>query len=438
MECTVCRKPASYICRCRRPAAYFCHRDLEVHKKLYDYPIHKDSSYPILASQESKNILLEHIKKLCEACQNQIETLNLKTVELTEYLANNLHELLENLAKCCDQKVAKLDGFIQDMKYLSDYIKEINTIDVKDFYTPLENALLKVGNAEKFVSKLEGPSIIYPKLQTNNLFKMIPSNVYHLIGNYNFSVHLSNSCIQYMHPGEEIKTIPCEYLSDTSRALRVGENSIIITGGDNIPQCALLFNLKKKFIDNLSLLEKPRKNHAMAWIGNKPAVLGGENPNHYKHGHDAYKSVEIFESNRWVYFNSMCKARNKLTACNYLDKVYVVGGVDNRNQHVNGIEVLEGDTWREVFVEFPYHLNVAIPVVFLHSNLVLLLGNKGGIIFFDLPNSSSSSTIESGTNALSFKELLNENSHNHAFIKKGVYTLLNKESGLTDKYGVFF
>lgn len=440
MECSICRNPATYICRCRRPATYFCGRDLEVHKKQSASLNHKSSPYPILPSKESKNILLDHIENLCKDSQNQIENLNIKTDEIKEFLANNLHSLLENLSKCCDEKGTKLLGFIQDMRDLSKYIRNLDIIDVKDFYTPLENALLNVDEARRLASEMEGPLILYPQFLAHKLFMMKTSNVYHLIGNYNFLVHLSDSRIQYKYPDGEIETQVCENLSSTSRALKVSENSLVITGGDNIPQCALIINKENSFIDNLSLLEKPRKNHAMVWINNKPAVLGGENPMHPGKGHEVYNSVEIFESNSWVRFTPMCKARNKPTACNYLDKVYVFGGFDHNEIHVKSIEVLEDNIWKEVLLDnsnFP-NITVPVPVIYSHSNLVLLLGSEGGIIYFDVSNQNSNFIIEYGTIALNSKEHLNKNSHNHAFIKKGFYNLLNNNENLISKYGVFF
>ena len=134
---------------------------------------------------------------------------------------------------------------------------------------------------------------------------------------------------------------------------------------------AYVFDIEKLTLEHYPVMEIGRKNHAMAWIDGRPAVLGGEDSRR-----KTIKGVEVLEFNRWVKKPSMIEKRSGHTACTTQKLTFVVGGNNSRT-----VEVFDNKVWSMLNIEFPSPRSY--PAIFNNGNLIFFVGNNGGIAYYN-------------------------------------------------------
>ena len=152
------------------------------------------------------------------------------------------------------------------------------------------------------------------------------------------------------------------------RSLQVADDKILLTGGSAINTQTLLINTVTQEIQELGHLLEGRELHAMAWIDNKPAVLGGIDSNDGPLG-----SVEVFTKGCWEKARSMNKQRYGLSACTAKNSVWVFGGAESRDIGVLDIEVYCEGAWHTILTKIPQAM-VGIGLVSLGDKILILGG----------------------------------------------------------------
>ena len=153
-----------------------------------------------------------------------------------------------------------------------------------------------------------------------------------------------------------------------SRILQVSENEIMITGGTNTGNRVLLLNLLSQDLEDLINLTHYRNLHAMAWLDNKPAVIGGSGSNN-----EALNHVEVFTKEGWKESKPLNIKRYGLSACTLQNTVWVAGGAEDPKTGVSEIEVYKNNKWQIIEAKLPNHL-MGIGMVNLGDKIILLGG----------------------------------------------------------------
>ena len=133
----------------------------------------------------------------------------------------------------------------------------MQTINYKQFYTPLENALIST-SIRSLLSKLHAPDVISKEI--DKIFQFVPSLFPHFLFNYSdFTFGYIQENTIKSNPSE--KEISSKRLDWNSRGLSLNNNQILIPGPES--QCFML-NLNNETIVDMPDLNQPRKWHAMA------------------------------------------------------------------------------------------------------------------------------------------------------------------------------
>ena len=166
--CAFCKKIAKYSCSC---TVNFC----------YDHQKHHDS---LLGDHKATRIKLKY------RIANPIAKMQLieKITQVKNQAHSQIHSLLQDTNKCIldikkqlQKTFKQIKGFIKLCDSVIIEIHSINNIGAKEFYTPLENALLSF-NIEPMLNLINPPLI---KISQNN-FKInyVPSTFPHYFYNY--------------------------------------------------------------------------------------------------------------------------------------------------------------------------------------------------------------------------------------------------------------
>ena len=242
-------------------------------------------------------------------------------------------------------------------------IRRINFIYDKEFYAPLENALLSF-NIEPMLNLIHPPLI--ESSQSNFKINYVPSTFPHYFYNYSdYTIQFnSKNSIQIIPFNNNIQN---DQFSWSSRFLNVGNNKILLTGGCNPPICStFLFDLVNKTIENYPNLIKERRWHSMAWINNYPAVIGGDD------GENGMISVEILKNWAWIEGPSINTPRSHHTSITCHKSAWIIGGI---NQIVlDSIEKYEKYQWKLIKVSL--HIPSSLVCIMCIENSLLLLGGK--------------------------------------------------------------
>lgn len=151
-----------------------------------------------------------------------------------------------------------------------------------------------------------------------------------------------------------------------SRSLQVSNEQILVTGGSSNPTQVILVNVNTFEIQEVCNLIEGRELHAMAWVDNKPAVIGGILNDL------ALSTVEVLSTNSWEISQPLTKKRYGLSAITIQNTVWVFGGAESKFSGVLEIEVYSQGNWQIIQQKLPWSI-VGIGLVNI-GNQVLLLG----------------------------------------------------------------
>ena len=241
--CTFCSHNANYACSCK--ANYCNEHQLQHDSLLGDHKITNiQLKYRIVNPKAKLEVINKIIQVKNEASiqiQNLLQKTNIFILELNRQLSKTIKQTREFL-KLCENIIIEIQG--------------INNIEDKEFYTPLENALLSFNNSS-ILNLIFPPLIEFPE----NTFKILylPSTFPHYFYNYSdYSIQFSTEhSIQFIPSNNTIKNAK---FASTSRYLNVGYNKILFTGGSITKTTSVfLFDLIKKKIENYPNLINDRK-----------------------------------------------------------------------------------------------------------------------------------------------------------------------------------
>lgn len=141
------------------------------------------------------------------------------------------------------------------------------------------------------------------------------------------------------------KAIDQESITLNSRSLQFNDKELLFTGGKS-NNSSFTLNIETGHLNTLQDLIIGRSLHAMSWINNSPAVIGGIGNNEETLG-----SVEIYSDNIWKSFISLNYPRYGHAATFHANKTWVVGGARNSREGEVNIEVLEENQWITIGVQ---------------------------------------------------------------------------------------
>ena len=130
-----------------------------------------------------------------------------------------------------------------------------------------------------------------------------------------------------------------------SRSLQVTDKDLFLTGGKSNKSCFTL-NTETKGLISLQDLIIGRSLHAMSWINNFPAVIGGLRDNEQTLG-----SVEIYSNHAWTELEPLKYPRYGHAATHHANKTWVVGGARSPTEGELNIEVYEHTKWTVLAVQ---------------------------------------------------------------------------------------
>ena len=322
INCELCNKTARYNCIC---SVYLC----EYHRKIH-LNRHSDHRIIIIAHeknisdfQESKTKLIEKIFEITTKTEAQIQNLLEKWNKFTLSFEEQIKEAIKHA-----------NQFIELCNTIATSIQKIDHIEPKEFYNPLEHALLS-SDIESFVNLITEPKIdcstLYAKV------KYAPSVFPHFLYNYSdYSIDFQSNHKIRVYPSW--KNIMNDRFDWSSRFLNVGMDKLFFTGGKKPPITeTFIFDLKNKEILNYPSLIHKRKYHSMAWIKNHPAVIGGYD------GKIFMSSVEIYKDNKWNEISSINIPRNNHTSIAIHESTWIIGG--SNDFILDSIEKFENNQW---------------------------------------------------------------------------------------------
>ena len=243
-------------------------------------------------------------------------------------------------------------------------IQNMNSLDIKEIYSPFENLLLSTNN-DKILSLIQSPTIIFPQINIQNFY--IPTCFPHFLYNYS-----DNPIYFEKHDTIKVyslnKSVQSDRFSSLSRYLDIGNNQFLFTGGYNPAQKAtFIIDLVTENIVECSNLLTPRRAHSITWIYNSPAVIGGVNGQGIK-----INSMEIFKNNYWINGPSINISRSSHSSISYQNVSYIIGGVNN--SLLESIEKFSNGEWKllEINLLMPC---VSITPICIENNLLVIGGN---------------------------------------------------------------
>ena len=280
--------------------------------------------------------------------------------------------MLEDEVSLSDRFVASIDTIILKKT------QEISQLhNIKSQYSPM----LEKGHVEKILSnsflqpifaaedgKANG-SRLFSLIQEEDRPSVISSNLSNLVNYSSISGDFSSLSSMLVNNA----TLSDARLNWKGRSLQVSPDKILLTGGSVHNAQTLLINTSTHEIHELGPLQAGRELHAMAWIDNKPAVLGGIDSNNWPLG-----SVEVFAKGCWEKAKSMNSRRYGLSACTVKNSVWVFGGAESKANGIVNIEFYQEGSWRTSLKKIPQSL-VGIGLISLGDNILLLGGmsNEG-------------------------------------------------------------
>ena len=299
-NCRHCSIEAKYLCSCQEPKIALCRDHHDEHldtEGRHVIELYKSSIY--LISSSKKLILSKIVELKNEALENVNRVVN-HTAKLTtsiEMQAKEVIDRLRNFMMTCDKKIVE--------------IMNIVTITKKNFYSPLEKALIS-GRPSNFINTLIGSDIILH--ESVKAITYIPSLLEHSFQNYSsFTAGFNSESSIIVYPPEKI--FPSENTNWLSRILAIDFNLLLITGGclNKIPHsnCYTL-NIESGTISNAPSMNRKRSCHAITWLKGFPYVIGGLDEDG-----DAGKSSEYLIGDKWIEIAPLNIGRFNFPAVNH-------------------------------------------------------------------------------------------------------------------------
>ena len=353
--CKYCKNVARYTCACTEPQTNFCkdHQDSHLKSKR------RHVIEIICSSRRSVNPASK---------QKMIA----KIYELRKEASIKLHQVLEHakllIRAIEDQTKEAISNLKQFIDYCEDKTKEIlniESLEVKGFYSPFENCLISE-NSECYLDTFVGPDIVLR--HPDNLIFYVPSSLQHSFENYScFTAGFTSYRTIEIYPSNNWYTN--NQLCWSSRILSIDSETLLITGGeknDNVTNKCIKLNVRTGNIENVGNLKVDRKWHASAWLNGNPCVIGGLN---YQ---NSIKDVEILIGNEWRLIESLNTARSSCSAVTYQGNIWVFGGSDRYN--LDSIEKFEDGRWviQTLKLVIPYN---SIGVLCLENSILLYGGS---------------------------------------------------------------
>ena len=169
-NCDYCPEEAYYYCKCINPNAKFCKQHLTNHENLLGN--HMICVFHIsdrLVNPITKNQIINRIKDIRQKAVIQ------KNLAKNKYL-QDIALLAEYLQEGNDQ----LTEFIKQCNNILKEIIQIEKISDKEFYIPLENALISK-NIDSLLKSIKCPKL---KISTSIEFEYIPTVFPYCLYNY--------------------------------------------------------------------------------------------------------------------------------------------------------------------------------------------------------------------------------------------------------------
>lgn len=359
--CFICREPATFACSCRFPMTFIC----DIHKIDHENTpsaLHEFKVYPFQVNPLSKGMILEKLDQMIESNKILQKEINENAERKFTEIYNLLNELPERFRSLVDEKIDFLEKQLKELKDIQSFVESLAIITAKNFFTPLEKAMIEPDFMLDLVNLISPAEVIFKKIRLERILTVIPSNLSHIFSHYNYLTDLQEGAIRLKSPDDEKLSKISLGLQESSKILKVSQSSLLITGGEDREKLAFQLDFKSLQRFNVPILNLSRKFHAMAWIDGLPAVIGGND------GMVDMDSVEVLNGNKWeIRREGMKNRRKQFVVTNHFEKVFVAGGGPNA-------EVYSQGTWEEIVINSP--LEEGHLAMFYSNQRLLLFGGR--------------------------------------------------------------
>ena len=416
-KCYLCNSHAEYVCFCRFPVTLICSEHIPDHEAC---PIgtHDLKNYPMLVNQRSRELILNKIIELIEDNKKIQNELKERGEREFAKIYDMLNEISEKFNDIIYKKLEILQSQQAEMTTLHSKISSLQSISPKSFFTPFEKSLLDPKYMESIISSTSSCSYKFKTINLEKFISLTPCNLISSLSQFSYLADLQDNLIRIKSKESPLifnidVNLPC-----SSRVFKLSSNSVLIAGGANFDRLAFELDFKNSKKINLPVLNFPRQEHAMAWVDNLPAVLGGYD------GIKALDSVEVFSGYKWEVVGAMKRQRQGLVATNHLDMVFVVGGHQSLEFYLN-------KTWKEIQITPSIQL-YPISLFYSDSNLIVLGLNKSYSIQVNFESSEGKleeieiDAIQPGSIS---KDLI---------YQKGMFKFIHNQKDMTVKYKLDF
>lgn len=266
-----CNKPAKYYCSCK---VSICENHLDRH--LTEYSWHSIVSLSL--SPQEKACISRGIKGLKDKY----------TAEITRMLSDHNTQVQELLCK-----IRKLEQ--NSIEEATDLAKKCNKIT--DLASDLLVSDRNIQFKDKFIQSILKIKFNSERLTDNEVEEILEQYVFpttnqNIPNHFTFCFTATDKRITIYDKTLTATEILYPDFNPACRCLYLGNSTVLITGGMHNPTLACQVSIDTKKVMLLPSLKIPRKWTAMAFIDNKPAVIGGALPN----TREGMTSVELFEN----------------------------------------------------------------------------------------------------------------------------------------------
>ena len=287
-----------------------------------------------------------------------------------------------NIQQQYQQVIQKLDNFIKLCNEILSEISNIRVILDRNVYQPIQY-LLRNEDSFNILNSLSGPKIIISNVPV--LFTYIPSLFPHSLYNYSYLI----ACKTDSDTGLEFLPININPVNikvpQFCKLLLLDNKKLLITDSDSLEHTlSYIVDIESSKILKLPNIEESRRDHALTWIGQCPAVIAGELGNHL----EVTGSVQILYKNLWLPYKSINFPRKMHSAVVNHRGTWIIGG-RNRNDFVETIENFMGQEWGVISVRVP-QLKTDFGVICLEDQLLIFGGlhSEDEVIALDIEQQS--------------------------------------------------
>jgi hypothetical protein len=285
-------------------------------------------------------------------------------------------KLIQNLKDSSKLALENLDFIIMNCLKMTEKIKSLSVITHRTL-TPYERFICS--SNDPFLEFLQAPKV---KISSKTFaFELVLPTFIQEMTNF--------SCYSVAFKENAVLTVPKSNIlhhslfNGSSRCLSISPKKLLVTGlpSNKGEDTCVEVDLAMKTIKPGASLNVTRKWHAMAWLNDWPCVVGGND------SRDDLRSVEVLKNDFWVEMPSLVVPRSSLSAVCYLDKLWVVGGINLET--MNSVEVFFEDSWKLLGVKNEI-LCSSVALFGLGKYLVIFGGFRGkdnsSLSLFDVEN----------------------------------------------------